>query len=281
MFLSPIPLNLSHPLKPPPLISPIRRQYCQPRSISLISLTVSPSLVMADLTPRLPSISPSSLSSLPTFHSASLWLWVFFFFFPAIWVDWILVSNCGGWFAVEVSCSGGDGGFWYDGWVVGDGGLWGWYEFCVCFLNCRRQVGVQLIWVVVGCGLWVVTVAVVVVGCGGDGRWWLSVLLQQWILVVGGWRWCLAVLGGVSLKFGFFLWVFLLQSMGFWCNLFNLWGFLFFYFFAAIWVDLILPYWWVIVMVGLQSRCCCGSGYWWLVVVTLMLLLLLMIMGRR
>ena len=54
---------------------------------------------------------------------------------------------------------------------MGDGGLWGWYEFCVCFLNCRRQVGVQLIWVVVGCGLWVVTVAVVVVGCGGDGRW--------------------------------------------------------------------------------------------------------------
>ena len=31
--------------------------------------------------------------------------------------------------------------------------------------------------VVVGCGLWVVTVAVVV-GCGGDGRWWLSVLLM-------------------------------------------------------------------------------------------------------
>ena len=45
---------------------------------------------------------------------------------------------------------------------------------------------VQLIWVVVGYGLWAVTVAMVVVGCGGDGRWWLSVLLQQWILVVGG-----------------------------------------------------------------------------------------------
>ena len=26
----------------------------------------------------------------------------FFFFFAAIWVDLILVSNCGGWFAVEV-----------------------------------------------------------------------------------------------------------------------------------------------------------------------------------
>ena len=39
---------------------------------------------------------------------------------------------------------------------------------CVCFLNCKRQVVVQLIWVVVGCGLWAVTV-VVVVGCGGDG----------------------------------------------------------------------------------------------------------------
>ena len=44
---------------------------------------------------------------------------------------------------------------------------------------------VQLIWVVVGCGLWAVTVAVVV-GYGGDGRWWLSVLLPQWIFVAGG-----------------------------------------------------------------------------------------------
>ena len=43
---------------------------------------------------------------------------------------------------------------------------------CVCFLNCRRQVVVQLIWVVVG--------------CRGDGRWWLSVLLPQWIFVAGG-----------------------------------------------------------------------------------------------
>ena len=56
-----------------------------------------------DLTQRSPSISPSSLSSLSTFHSASLWLWVFFFFFfAAIWVDLILVSNCGGWFVVKV-----------------------------------------------------------------------------------------------------------------------------------------------------------------------------------
>ena len=56
-----------------------------------------------DLTLRPPSISPSSLPSLSAFHSASLWLWVFFFFFfAAIWVDLILVSNCGGWFAVEV-----------------------------------------------------------------------------------------------------------------------------------------------------------------------------------
>ena len=31
--------------------------------------------------------------------------------------------------------------------------------------------------VVVGCGLLALTVAVVV-GCGGDGRWWLSVLLM-------------------------------------------------------------------------------------------------------
>ena len=44
----------------------------------------------------------------------------------------------------------------------------------------------QLIWVVVGYGLWAVTVAMVVVGCRDDGWWWLSMLLQQWILVVGG-----------------------------------------------------------------------------------------------
>ena len=57
-----------------------------------------------DLTPRLPSISPSSLSSLFTFHSASLWLWGVFFFWLqfGIWVDLILVSNYGGWFVVEV-----------------------------------------------------------------------------------------------------------------------------------------------------------------------------------
>ena len=29
--------------------------------------------------------------------------------------------------------------------MMGDGGLWGWYGFCVCFLNCSRQVVVQLI----------------------------------------------------------------------------------------------------------------------------------------
>ena len=74
----------------------------QPRSISPISFLISPSLVTADLTLRLPLISPSSLSSLSAFHSASLWLWVFLFvclfvcLFVAIWVDLILVSNCGG-----------------------------------------------------------------------------------------------------------------------------------------------------------------------------------------
>ena len=41
----------------------------------------------------------------------SLVVGFFFFFFAAIWVDLILVSNCGGWFAVEVGCNGGDGGF--------------------------------------------------------------------------------------------------------------------------------------------------------------------------
>ena len=89
LFLSLIPLNLSHPLKPPPPISPIVRlaqllsissaaiNLTQPRSISLM---VSPSPITADLTPRPPSISPSSLSSLSAFHSASLWLWGFFLF---------------------------------------------------------------------------------------------------------------------------------------------------------------------------------------------------------
>ena len=77
---------------------------------------------------------------------------------------------------------------------MGDGGLWGWYGFCVCFLNCSRQVVVQLIWVVVGCGLWAVTMAVVVLGCGGDGQWWLSVLLRQWILVASGYALMLLLL---------------------------------------------------------------------------------------
>ena len=64
-----------------------------------------------DLTQRSSSISPSSLSSLSAFHSASLWLWVFFFFFGAIWVVLILVSNCGGWFAVEVVAAVDIGGW--------------------------------------------------------------------------------------------------------------------------------------------------------------------------
>ena len=91
-------IDLSHPLKLPPPISPSRRQY------RLATLD------LADLTLRPPSISPSSLSSLSAFHSASLWCWIFFFL-ATIWVDLILVSNCGGWFAIEVGCSGGDGGY--------------------------------------------------------------------------------------------------------------------------------------------------------------------------
>ena len=85
----------------------------------MLDLTHAPAtLDLVDLTPRPLSISPSSLSSMFAFHSAFLWLWVFFFpffflffFFAAIWVDLIFVSNCGGWFAVEVGCSGGDGGY--------------------------------------------------------------------------------------------------------------------------------------------------------------------------
>ena len=38
--------------------------------------------------------------------------------------------------------------------------------------------------VVVGCGLWAVTVAVVV-DCGGDGRWWLSVFFFFFFLQFG------------------------------------------------------------------------------------------------
>ena len=81
LFLSPIPLNLSHPLKPPPPISPIVRlaQLLSISSVAIdltqpcsISLTVSPSPITADLTLRPSSISPSSLSSLSAFHSASL-----------------------------------------------------------------------------------------------------------------------------------------------------------------------------------------------------------------
>ena len=89
---------------------------------TMLDLTHAPAtLDLVDLTPRPLSISPSSLSSLSAFHSASLWLWVYLFiYFTAIWVD---------------------------------------------------------LMVVVGCGLWAVTVAVVV-GCGGDGRWWLSVSLM-------------------------------------------------------------------------------------------------------
>ena len=52
-------------------------------------------LDLADLTLRLPSNSPSSLSSLSTFHSTSLWLWVFFFFF-------CYNLGCGLWWQVVV-----------------------------------------------------------------------------------------------------------------------------------------------------------------------------------
>ena len=58
-------------------------------------------------------------------------------------------------------------------------GFFFFFFFFCCNLGCGLwwQVMVQLIWVVVDCGLWAVTVAVVV-GCGGDGRWWLLVLLM-------------------------------------------------------------------------------------------------------
>ena len=65
----------------------------------------SATLDLADLTPRPPSILPSSFSSLYIHLSLCLSLVMglfFFFFLAAIWVDMILVSNCSGWFAVEV-----------------------------------------------------------------------------------------------------------------------------------------------------------------------------------
>ena len=43
---------------------------------------------------------------------------------------------------------------------------------------------VQLIWVVVGYGLWVVTVTVVVVGYGGDGWWWWDVVNMVFVLFI-------------------------------------------------------------------------------------------------
>ena len=56
--------------------------------------------------------------------------------------------------------------------VMADGG-------CQCFFFFFFFLIIAAIWVdlmvVVGCGLWEVTVAV---GYGGDGRWWLSVSLM-------------------------------------------------------------------------------------------------------
>ena len=43
---------------------------------------------------------------------------------------------------------------------------------------------VQLIWVVVGYGLWVVTVTVVAVGYGGDGWWWWDVVDLVFVLFI-------------------------------------------------------------------------------------------------
>ena len=92
--------------------------------------SISPTLQPRSILP----ISPrgrrrsSSLSSLSALHSGSLWLWVFYFFY-----------------------------FFY-------------------FFLFFTVVWVDLM-VVVDCGLWAVTVAMVV-DCGGDGRWWLSVSLM-------------------------------------------------------------------------------------------------------
>ena len=60
--------------------------------------------------------------------------------------------------------------------------------------------------VVVGCGLWAVTMEMVV-GCGGDGRWWLSVLLMGCL----GWGygcllWNLAGFAWVCFELCFGLW---------------------------------------------------------------------------
>ena len=98
---------------PPPLISHARSHprsshaRSHPRSSHARSHSC---LAMLDLTLRPPSISPSSLSSLFAFHSASLQLWVFFFFLAAIWVDLMVVVGRGLWavtVAVVVGCGGG------------------------------------------------------------------------------------------------------------------------------------------------------------------------------
>ena len=109
LSLTSVTLNLSHPLKLPLPISPSRRQYR------------SATLDLTDLTHCLTFSShgrshPEAAIDLTLFPLLLVRLLlclslVVGFFFAAIWVDLILVSNRGGWFVVEVGCSGGDGGF--------------------------------------------------------------------------------------------------------------------------------------------------------------------------
>ena len=53
--------------------------------------------------------------TLPLSGCGGFYFFLFFIFFAAIWVDLILVSNCGGWFAVEVLLRQ---------WILVVGGCW-------------------------------------------------------------------------------------------------------------------------------------------------------------
>ena len=97
-------------------------QSLSPSEAATVNLAQTPSISLSHARSR--RSHPEAVVDLTLFPLLSVCLslclslvvgFFFFFFLATIWVDLILVSNCGGWFAVEVGCSGGDGGFCYDG----------------------------------------------------------------------------------------------------------------------------------------------------------------------